>query len=345
MKRFYKFKKIRTRITVSVMIAMVVSAFLTAVLFMLGVNFKIIPPAARLSFWFSLIIMCVSGLMGTVIASFFVSFFLMPVNEMVRATEKVASGDFSVRLKRMSGIAELKNLQDNFNSMVGELAGNEMLKEDFINNFSHEFKTPIVSIRGFARQLEKKGLSEEKREQYIRIIAEESERLADMAANVLLLTKLENQEIVTEKEEFALDEQIRDCVLLFEKILSDKNITVEAELEEFIFSGNKDMISHVWRNILHNSIKFTPEGGHINVIMKSSEDSIAVEISDTGKGMPNEVLDHIFDKFYQGESAHSGEGNGLGMSLVKRIVLMCGGRIIVKSEVGAGTTVTVILYR
>ena len=227
--------------------------------------------------------------------------------------------------------------------MAEELGGIEMFRENFINSFSHEFKTPIVSIQGFAKQLKKENLSEEKKQEYIDIIISESKRLTNLSSNILMLTKFENQQIITDKTEFSLDEQIRNSILLLEKQWTAKNIDFDIEMQEISYISNAEMLSQVWVNIIGNAIKFSPEGSTISVKLFQSKDDIRAEISDRGIGMDENTIRHIFERFYQGDKAHSAEGNGLGLPLVKRIVELCNGNIRVESEYGKGTNFIVTL--
>ncbi|HHV10996.1 MAG TPA: HAMP domain-containing histidine kinase [Clostridiales bacterium] len=268
---------------------------------------------------------------------------LKPANELINAMQVVATGDFSVRVKEQGKKTEMAELLSNFNTMAEELGGIEMFRQDFINNFSHEFKTPIVSIRGFAKQLLKDNISEEQRKEYAGIIIAESERLTNMSFNILLLTKLENQQIISDKKEFYLDEQLRKCVLLLEKQWSRKRIQLNLQLEEIRYRSNEEMLSHVWNNLILNAIKFSTEGSEMVIKCYARGRKAIVEVQDEGIGINPGTMKHIFDKFYQGEASHTTEGNGLGLPLVKRIVDLCQGRITVRSEVGKGSTFTVQL--
>lgn len=267
---------------------------------------------------------------------------LRPMNDLTDAMYRVSQGDFSVRVDE-DAPGDMGTLIRSFNEMASELGGIEMFRKDFINNFSHEFKTPIVSIRGFAKQLQRDDLSDEQRREYTEIIVSESERLANMASNILLLTKLENQQIVTDKEPYRLDEQMRSCILLLEKQWTAKDMELALDLDEVTYIGNEEMMSHVWVNLLGNAIKFSPEGGELGVRCQRRGNAIEVSIRDHGSGMDEATQKRIFEKFYQGDSAHATEGNGLGLSLVKRIVDLCAGKVAVDSRVGEGTTFTVTL--
>ena len=272
---------------------------------------------------------------------------LKPLNELTRATKEIASGNFNIKvdnvLNPFNKSSELGTLVDGFNNMAGELKSTEMFRNDFIHNFSHEFKTPIISIRGFARQLYQGNLTPEQEREFARIIMDESEQLANMSSNVLLLTKLENQEIVTDKTHFYLDEQLRNCLILFEEQWTEKGLNLDLELERISVYQNAEILSHVWKNLISNAIKFSKPNGHLRVNCQKAIDHIHIIVEDTGYGMTEETMSQIFDKFYQGDTSHSTPGNGLGLPLTKRIVEMTGGKIFVKSTLGKGTTFTVHL--
>ncbi|MCL2158865.1 MAG: HAMP domain-containing histidine kinase, partial [Oscillospiraceae bacterium] len=204
-----------------------------------------------------------SAILGTVITYFASRIVLKPLNELIKATKIIAKGDFSVKVPETPGIGVICELLESFNTMSEELGGIEIFRNDFINNFSHEFKTPIVSIKGFAKQLAKKELPPEQQAEYIEIIIKECERLSDMSSKVLLLTKLENQQIITDKKDYSLDEQIRACILLLEKQWTKKSISFNVELSPVNFYGNEEMMSHVWLNLLDNAIKYSRENGEI----------------------------------------------------------------------------------
>lgn len=283
-------------------------------------------------------------LIGTGVAAVLTKWILTPLGEMIEAAERIAKGDFKVHIQEtFAEKSDFGRLQRSFNHMAAELDGIEMFRKDFINDFSHEFKTPIVSLRGFAHQLQAGGLSPEEEREYIRIIATESDRLSGMAANILLLSKLENQAIVTDRTEFYLDEQIRTCILLLEKQWTDRDIELNIDLDEVKYCFNEDMLSHVWLNLLGNAFKFTPQGGTVSCALHTTPEAVTVTVSDTGDGMDKDVLSRIFDKFYQGDPSHAEAGNGIGLTIVGRILELCGGRIDVQSTVGEGSTFTVSL--
>ena len=282
-------------------------------------------------------------LLGMLLLTIWTGKTLRPLKQLTDATRQVREGDLSVRIPQQTNRSELNQLIGNFNLMLEELEHNEIFRKDFINNFSHEFKTPIVSIRGFARQLHNEDLSEEQRREYIDIIVAEADRLAGMSTNVLLLSKLENQTIVTDRSRFSLDEQLRDEILLLEPAWSKKELTISPELESIEYEGSAELLSHVWRNLLSNAIKFSPGGGELRIDLCRREKEIVVTVADEGPGMDGETAARIFDKFYQGDTSHKSEGNGLGLSIAKRAVILCGGSIQVVSAPDEGCSITVRL--
>jgi len=281
-------------------------------------------------------------MLGTLISSFAGKRFLKPIRELCNATEEVAKGNFDVQVDVPRNM-EMGKLCSNFNSMTHDLSRIEMLQKEFTSNVSHEFKTPLASIKGFATLLQKGELTEEERREYADIIVAESERLSKLSTSILRLTKLENTEILTDKTEFQLDEQIRQCIVLLAPQWSGKDIEINIEMDDAVINGNTELLQEVWVNLLTNAIKFTPKGGKIDVRLIDQLDTVQVDVEDNGCGMSEEVRERVFEKFYQGDSSHSGEGNGLGLALVKRIIQLCGGRIIVNSIPGDGSCFTVIL--
>lgn len=349
-RRYHSSRRRRSRKQMSLGVLMVVfilailinAGLMTSASYMLMLRMGVLRPLMKSTFWpMLLVLLCI--LFALVLTTGFGGRQLRPLHKVNKAMKQVSKGDFSIRLDENEGISEIRELISSYNHMVQELSGIEMFRTDFINNFSHEFKTPIVSIRGFAKQLERDDLTEEQRREYTRIIVSESERLANMSSNVLLLTKLENQQIVTDKAAYQLDEQLRSCILLLEKQWSEKELELELDLDELSYIGNEEMMSHVWVNLLNNAIKFSPVGGTLEVGCMRVQDFIVVHVRDQGEGMDAATQARIFEKFYQGDSAHATEGNGLGLSLVKRIVDLCGGKIAVDSSHANGTCFSVYL--
>lgn len=279
---------------------------------------------------------------GTVAASVLSKAYMKPIVDLTHAAERIAQGDFSARVE-VVGADEIHTLLSTFNYAAAWLEGSQEYRNDFINSFTHEFKTPIVSIQGFARQLEREDISPEQRREYAAIIVEETQRLTRLASNILRLSSLESNDVDIRRQPFRLDEQLRRCILLLEKEWSDKELALDVDLEEITFAGDSDLLSEVWVNLLGNAIKFTPRGGSIAVRLRGGADAVAVTIRDTGIGMDQQTLDHMFEKFFQGAHSHSFDGNGLGLALVKTIVERSGGTVSADSRVGEGTTFTVTL--
>lgn len=289
-----------------------------------------------------------SIIIGTLLSFIIGNTVLKPLSELIKATKRVAGGDYTVRLEigwiEKHTVRELRELIRDFNEMTEELRNTELFRKDFISSFSHEFKTPLVSIRGFARQLYEGGLTLEQEREFSKIILDETEYLSVLSQNTLLMTNLENKDIVTEKTDFSLDEQLRGCMIRLEPQWSAKNIEIDMEgLDDVRFYWNEQLLAHVWNNLFDNAVKFTPEGGTIHASCKRQDGTVTVVIADSGCGIAEDALPHIFEKFYQADSSHATKGNGLGLPLVKRIVELCGGDIAVSSEPGKGTEFTVTL--
>lgn len=258
------------------------------------------------------------------------------IRYLITQINRLASGDFSVRLDFGPLIKgpSFRELSDSFNKMAEELGGTQLLRNDFINNFSHEFKTPIVSIAGFAKVLKRGNLSPEQQREYLDIIEAESMRLSYMATNVLNLTRVENQTILTDVSQFNLSEQIRSCVLLLEHKWSKKDIDWRINFTEHTISANEELLKQVWINLLDNAVKFSSSGGTIEVGISEHTNYLRVSVINSGDEIPEEVRDRIFRKFYQADESHAGEGNGIGLAIVKCVVELHNGRVGVTSENG-----------
>ncbi len=286
-------------------------------------------------------------IVGTTIAAITSKFFLSRLRKIQDGMMEISKGNFKVRLKehdKKGKVTEFGVLETTFNKMASDLDGIELFRNDFINDFSHEFKTPIVSIKGFAHQLQNPNVTEEQRAEYVAIIAAESDRLAKMSTNILLLTKLENQRIVSEKTTFELDEQIRKTAILLYDKWNEKNIELDLdELDPIEYTFNEEMLSHVWINLISNAVKFTPNDGKISISLHRQNNAVICSVKDNGIGMSEETVERIFEKFYQGDSSHHASGNGIGLNIVKRVVTLAGGKINVESSLGSGSIFTVIL--
>jgi signal transduction histidine kinase len=262
------------------------------------------------------------------------------------AARKIARGDFSVRIApiRKDGKKDFVEVMfDDFNTMAKELASIEMLKNDFIASVSHEIKTPLALIQGYAAELQNEALEPGERREYIKTIITSSQKLSALVSNILKLNRLEHQEILAAAVVFDLSEQIRRCALAFEDLWERKNITFDADLDELAVCYDESILEIVWNNLIANAVKFTDPGGSITISLKKLAGFAVVRINDSGCGMDEETQKHIFDKFYQGDRSHSQEGNGLGLALVKKVIDITGARIGVMSKAGEGTTFTVRL--
>lgn len=268
-----------------------------------------------------------------------------PIRKMSDATKKVAKGDFNVQIENKKiRKDEIGTLTENFNMMVRELESNEYLSKEFMSNVSHEFKTPIASIQGFANLLKDKDISEKDKEEYIDIIIEESGRLANLSNNIQQLSKLENKKGLIQKQKVAIDEQIRKCIIILNNKLEEKNIEIGMDEDKDVFLNvNEDMMHQVWINLINNAIKYTDDNGRIDIIIDEFKDRVVVEVKDTGRGIKEENVDKIFEKFYQEDSSHNSEGNGLGLAIVKKIVELHKGTIEVKSKIGEGSSFIVTI--
>ncbi len=343
--------KKRWSLTISLVLfvfAVMMAAFLlvglvTAILYYVGViSFENLDGTSIFERWFFFLMILLCIVLGMALTFFFSKKALNPIRKVIVAIHKVAQGDFNVQVE-LKGIGELEELSQSFNKMTNELSSIETLRSDFVNNFSHEFKTPIVSLRGFAKMLKGGDLSEEERQEYLDIIIAESERLAVLSTNVLSMSKYENIEIIPDKTPFRLDEQIRRVILLMEPKWSRKELSVNVEMNEVTYKGNEDFTQQIWINLLDNAIKFSYQGGLISVSLISSNDGIRFTIQDDGAGIDEQTKARIFDKFYQGNTSHVIAGNGLGLAIVKRIMKLCSGTIEVQSELGKGSIFTVFL--
>ena len=260
------------------------------------------------------------------------------------AIERFAKGDYGYKIKP-SKLDIFNGLVNDMNLLSEELESVQMLRNDFVNSYSHEFKTPIASIKGFAQLLLEDGnLSEETRREYLQIIVDESERLSGLAGNTALLSQLDTLNAIPDNKPYLLDEQLRRCTIMLEKYISEKNIRLDGSgINTVIFCGNEDWMQHVWLNLLHNALKFTPDGGTVAVTLHSENGRIFVSITDSGIGMTQQTAEQIFKKYYRANIKDPQRGLGLGLNIVQKIVKMYNGRISVKSEIGKGTTFTVEL--
>jgi signal transduction histidine kinase len=265
------------------------------------------------------------------------------------ALNQVMQGDFTVRIdpvKEFAGETGFNEIITAINAMTAELQGTETLRTDFIANVSHELKTPLAVMGNYATMLQQPGLSEEDRMEYAKAISHSSRRLAALITNILKLNKLENQQIFPRPQEFDLGEQLCESLLTFEDAWEKKDLEIETEIQEDVrILSDPELLSLVWNNLISNAVKFTPEGGTIGVILEADENNVVVSVTDTGCGIDPETGKHIFEKFYQGDTSHATQGNGLGLALVKRVVDILQAEISVQSSPGQGSTFTVKIGR
>ena len=269
-----------------------------------------------------------------------------PVKEILEATEKISQGDFSVRLETIKEYEKYNDfdlIKENLNKMASELEKSEILKTDFISNISHELKTPLSIIQNYIFLLQDDKLDKETKEKYIKTVVSATKRLTNLITNVLKLNKLEHQELNVEFKEIKLHDMLAETVINFEDIIEKKDLEIDCQFEEITVFSSDTLLEIVWNNLISNAIKFTDKKGKITIKLQRTLDGVSVEVSDTGCGISKETGKRIFDKFYQGDTSHSNEGNGLGLALVKKVIDIIGGEISVSSEIGKGTTFKVLL--
>ncbi len=297
-----------------------------------------LPELLRFFFYISLVI-------GLLLAYFIGKIAINPIKRLIDELDRLANGDFKARLHFGKPIADhpaFKQVENSFNRAAEELDHTEMLRSDFINNFSHEFKTPIVSIAGFAKLLRRGKLTDEQKEEYLEVIEEESLRLSAMANNVLSLTRVENQTILTEVTRFNLSEQIRGAVLLLAEKWTPKSINMDMQFDEYMICANEELLKQVWINLLDNAIKFSEPNGTVSVDISENGGQLSISVLNHGRDIPKDRIAHIFNKFYQADESHSSAGNGIGLAIVKKVCELHGGSVSAESENGT-TVFTVVL--
>jgi len=303
-------------------------------LFLLGDRWKV-------PFVVELIALCL--LVGILITWVLSKQFFDPVKKLRKAMEKVATGDYSVQLTDKTSFREIQEVYTGFNVMTRELGSTEMLQNDFVSVVSHEFKTPLAAIGGYATLLQGGENLSPTQQAYVEKINFNTKRLSDLASNILMLSKLENQSISTNKKNFDLDEQIRQSVLAYEDAWAEKNLEFDVELDDVTYYGNEGLMHHVWDNLISNAIKFSPENGTIRIALKTQKNAVRFTIEDEGPGIGEAAQRHIFDKFYQEDTSHKAEGHGLGLAMVKRIVDLSDGKVTVENRKEGGCRFTVTL--
>ncbi|MBQ2772884.1 MAG: HAMP domain-containing histidine kinase [Clostridia bacterium] len=334
-------------LTVGFVVSCCMMLFLNVLSDTVGLEFTSdnIGSAAKITFWNVLIITVIFKTIDAVRRKIMVD---RPVKMITDAAERIMSGDFSARVRPMhgSGIEGFNRIGESLNAMAEELSGVETLRTDFIANVSHEMKTPLAVMQNYGTLLQAPDLPEEKRIEYAKAITDASRRLADMMTNILKLNRLENQQIYPSLTTLDLGEQLCESLLQFEHTWERKNIKIETDIAESVFvCADAELLSLVWNNLFSNAFKFTDDGGTVTLTLTADEKYATVKISDTGCGMSAEVGAHIFEKFYQGDTSHATQGNGLGLALVKRVVDIMQGEIGVESAVGVGTVFAVKIRR
>lgn len=330
---------IRLYFTVIILVIFTVALLVSSGITMLLDKVFELPVEIPLPVW----VVVMSIILGGSITAILSKQFLSPITRLSKAMGSVAKGDFSIRLENGNPINEIRDTYDNFNVMTKELASTEVLQTDFVSNVSHEFKTPINAIEGYAMLLQGDAQISEEQAEYIDKILFNTKRLSGLVGNILLLSKIENQTILTKKNIFRLDEQIRQAIVLLEPKWSAKEIDFDVEMEPVTYLGNESLLFHVWLNLIGNAIKFDPYGGMVKIRLKQIGKEISFMVQDNGPGIDAEQQKRIFDKFYQTENSHMDEGNGLGLALAKRIVDISEGQIEVQNRKEGGCRFTVRL--
>lgn len=285
----------------------------------------------------------VSLLVGILVTSQLSKYFFNPIKKLRNAMDQVAEGDFSVRLEERSNSKEIMEIYTGFNLMVHELSSTEILQTDFVSNVSHEFKTPINAIEGYSTLLQGSDNLDSNQQEYVNKILLNTERLSSLVGSILLLSRLENRQISTNQTEYRLDEQIRQSVVALETAWAQKDIELDVDLDRASYVGNEPMMRHVWDNLISNAVKFSPEGGLVKLRLTKKLRKLIVTVEDQGPGLSEEAQKHIFDKFYQADTSHKQEGNGLGLALVKRIMTIEKGQITAENIPEGGCRFTVTL--
>lgn len=283
-----------------------------------------------------------SAIIGYVLYLFSLRMFINPIKDIYHSITLISKGDYSVRIQP-KGFRAIRVVAKRINVMAQELDATETIRNDLVNNFSHELKTPLASIAGFAKLIKTHNLPDDSREEYIDIIINESERMSNLSRDILSLTALNNMSILPNVEEFNLSEQIRLVAVILKDKWEEKNITLSFEFDEFTVNGNKDMLQQIWINLLDNAIKFSPKNSVITIEIERHDKFISVRVTDEGIGMSEEAIKHAFERFYQADVEHKTEGNGIGLAVAKRICELHNGDIYVKSSSSTGTTFEIIL--
>lgn len=288
-------------------------------------------------------VLVVSLIIGIGVTGMLSHLFFDPIKNLGNAMKTVAGGDFSVRLDTDIRAKEIREIYSGFNLMTHELAATEILQTDFVSNVSHEFKTPINAIEGYTTLLQGCENLDDDQKQYVEKILFNTQRLSSLVGNILLLSKIENQVIQTNQTKFSLDEQIRQSIVALEPAWAAKDIEFDVDMDNVEYLGNENLLRHIWDNLIGNAIKFDPQCGLVRIRLREDNNAVVFTVEDSGPGISEEAKKHIFDKFYQADSSHKDEGNGLGLALVKRILTIIGGEISAENLSSGGCAFIVTL--
>ena len=333
-------------VSIMIFLLLLASILLSILIIMILIWTKVIHDFDELTLIRAMIILSiVSLIIGTSLTALFGNSLIRAIAQFTDGMNALAAGKFDTRVHIRSPFKSsvFDNISSNFNNMAEHLEKVEVLNNDFINDFSHEFKTPIVSVEGFAKMLKKKDITEEEKEEYLDIIIHEAEKLTELSSNVLSLSRIGNELILNDIELFDLTEQVRQTAILLYGKCSDKEQILTVDLDEISIEGNRECLELVWKNLIDNAIKYTPENGEIGIDLHSKDDTAVFTVSDNGIGISEEVQKRMFEKFYQGDPSHGTPGNGIGLALVDKVVRLHKGTITVDSKEGKGTTISVVL--
>ena len=334
---------LRGSFTLLFLTVMLITFFLIAVAILVGSRMHFIKKQAD-PFFTAIVIAIFVCILGSAITAFSLKKALLPIKKLSDATKEVAKGNFAVRIDEIKDDnTELGILTANFNKMVTELGSIESLRNDFVSNVSHEFKTPLASMQGYATLLQDEDITPEERREYSQMIIDDAKQLSELTSNILFLSRIENQGIAIERSTFRLDESLRHALLTLQPKWEAKNLDIVPSLDAVLYTGSESLLMQAWINLLDNAIKFTPPEGTISLELRVDTGRAVVDITDTGCGMDEDTLRHMYEKFFQGNKSRSSEGNGLGLSMVQRIIALEGGKINAESSLGVGTTFTVTL--
>lgn len=344
MMRKNRLKTLHIKFVLTIFYIFVLASFISAILFFILSKFEKFYSVTTTPFLRLIVILLTCIIIGTMISLIISRRFLKPINDLVLGTKEIAKGNFNVKIDSNASTDELKKLIENFNFMADKLKNVDLIHNDFITDFSHEFNTPLASIQGFANQLNNPSISEKEKQESIQIIVEETERLSHLATNILLFSKIEKkQPLSIAKSAFQLDEQLRICILLLQNDWESKDLSFTLNLLPLKINADQELLKQVWLNLIKNAIRYSHHGGTIIISCYTFGYNVKITVKDNGIGMNDYVRERIFDKFYQGDNSHNTLGNGLGLTIATKIINLHQGKISVKSKEKQGSTFVVIL--